>query len=291
MSGLKALRQRIDSIRSTRKITQAMRMVAASKCAKAQAAAHAARPYALYAGQSAAKLAAASGHETLSPLGQGLLGQSKGKAHLLVVATAQRGLCGGFNSQLVRRARQEAKAARDAGQEVLYLCLGKKGHDALKSEAGGAMIDCLALGRDPEFAVAQEAQDKILALLDEGKISSCTLVFAEFVSIISQTPTAYSLIPPARPEATDSALAQIYDYEPDAGALLESLLARNLGAQLWRAINENAAGEQGARMAAMDNATRNADDMIDRLSITYNRTRQAVITSELVEIISGAEAL
>ncbi len=297
MPGLKELRNRIDSVRSTRKITQAMRMVAASKLRRAQEAALAGRPYAAEMEKQIAQLLRRRRSRAIIPELGALLGeQADSAAHLLLVLTSDRGLCGGFNSQLVRAAKRAAAETQTAGRAVRIVCLGRKGDDGLRRDYAPVMEDRLLLSRTLDFADAEAASARILTLLAEGSISSCSLIYSRFVSVISQQAHTQNLIPPelnAEESAhdQDSIGAAIYEYEPDEDEMLLALLRRNLAVQIYRGLSENAAGEQGARMAAMDSATRNADEMINTLSIRYNRTRQAVITKELVEIISGAEAL
>jgi F-type H+-transporting ATPase subunit gamma len=292
MPSLKDLRNRIASVKATRKITKAMQMVAAAKLRRAQEAAVAARPYSERMAAVLSNLASAmEGREGAPAL---LSGTGKDQTHLLVVATAERGLCGGFNSSIAKLAREHADRLISEGKTVKILTVGKKGNDALKRLYGKYVIDAVdfrgvkALG----FNHAQLVAGKILKLFDEGQFDVATLFFAQFKSVISQKPTALRLIPAAVGEARAPDLGgAIYDAEPDEGEILADLLPRNIAVQAYRGLLENAASEQGARMSAMDSATRNAGDMINRLSIRYNRQRQAQITKELIEIISGAEAL
>jgi F-type H+-transporting ATPase subunit gamma len=295
MASLKDLRNRIASVKATRKITKAMQMVAAAKLRRAQEAAMAARPYAERMDRILVNLnQRITSREGLSPL---LVGTGRDDVHLLVVMTAERGLCGGFNANIARLARQDIQRLQREGKTVKILSVGRKGYDILRREYGKLVVDRVDLRgvRQLGYANAQEIADKILALFEAGEFDVCTLYFAEFKSVIAQKPTAQQLIPaklPAGEEANAQAGAQaIQEYEPGEEEILEFLLMRNLSTQVFHGLLENAASEQGARMTAMDNATRNAGEMIDRLTLTYNRTRQAMITKELIEIISGAEAL
>jgi len=295
MASLKDLRNRIASVKATRKITRAMQMVAAAKLRRAQEAATAARPFAERMDRILANLnQRITSREGLSPL---LVGTGRDQVHLLVVMTAERGLCGGFNSNIARLARQDIQRLQSEGKTVKILSVGRKGYDILRREYGKLVVDRVDLRsvRQLAFAHAQEIANKILALFEAGEFDVCTLYFSEFKSVISQKPTALQLIPAKLPEesaAAGSGAAQaIQEYEPSDEEIMTYLLTRNLSTQVFRGLLENAASEQGARMTAMDNATRNAGEMIDRLTLNYNRTRQAMITKELIEIISGAEAL
>ena len=292
MPSLKDLRNRIASVKATRKITKAMQMVAAAKLRRAQEAAVAARPYSQRMAAVLSNLASAmDGRDGAPTL---LTGTGKDQVHLLVVATAERGLCGGFNSSIAKIAREHADKLLGQGKTVKILTVGKKGNDALKRLYGKYFVDHVDLrgNRTMGFSNAQGIAAKILSLYDAGEFDVCTLFFSEFKSVISQKPTALRLIPAAVGEVKPPDLGgAIYDAEPDEGEILADLLPRNISVQVFRGLLENAASEQGARMSAMDNATRNAGDMINRLSIKYNRQRQAQITKELIEIISGAEAL
>lgn len=296
MASLKDLRSRIASVKSTRKITSAMKMVAASKLRRAQDAAEAARPYAERMGTMLGRLATAVGSNEGAP--KLLAGTGKDDVHLLVVFTADRGLCGGFNASIVKAARLKALALQGEGKTVKIVCVGRKGSDALKREFGGNIVaryTGIEGKKGIDFSSATEVADKVLALYDEGEFDVCTIFYNKFVSAISQVATAQQLIPFAGDEADGeeeaAASSAVYDYEPSEEAILADLLPRNVGVQIFGAMLESSASEHGARMSAMDNATRNAGDMIDRLSIQYNRSRQAQITNELIEIISGAEAL
>jgi len=292
MPSLKDLRNRITSVKSTRKITKAMQMVAAAKLRRAQESAIAARPYSERMAIVLANLSSSmEGRDDAPPL---LAGNGKDQTHLLVVCTAERGLCGGFNSSIARLAREHADRLMAQGKTVKILTVGKKGNDILKRLYGRFIIDTVDLraARTLAFSHAQAIAQKVLKLFEDGQFDVCTLFFAEFKSVMSQKPTALQLIPTSvsRGKTPDLGGA-IYDAEPDEGEILADLLPRNIGVQIFRALLENAASEQGARMSAMDSATRNAGDMINKLSIRYNRQRQAQITKELIEIISGAEAL
>jgi F-type H+-transporting ATPase subunit gamma len=292
MASLKDLRNRIASVKATRKITKAMQMVAAAKLRRAQEAAVAARPYSERMAVVLANLASSvEGRDGAPAL---LTGTGKDQTHLLVIATAERGLCGGFNSSIVRLAREHAERLLAQGKTVKIMTVGKKGNDALKRNYGRYIIDAVDFRglKQLAFFNAQPVGAKIISLFNAGEFDVCTLFFAEFKSVISQKPTALQLIPAAvvGGKAPDLGGA-IYDAEPDEGEILADLLPRNISIQVFRALLENAASEQGARMSAMDSATRNAGDMINKLSIKYNRQRQAQITKELIEIISGAEAL
>lgn len=295
MATLKSLRVRIASVKSTQKITKAMKMVAASKLRRAQEAVEAGRPYAERMGRLVAALAARqAGMEGAPRL---LAGTGRDDVHLLVVATAERGLCGGFNSSIVRLARRHAEELRGAGKTVKILCVGKKGRDQLRRDFASSIVDTVDLSgvRRLSFPDAAAIADQVLARFAAGEFDVCTLFYSQFRSVMSQSPTATRLIPAEIGAPGDDAGPDlggaIYEYEPDEDELLEQLLPKNLNVQIFRGLLENAASEQGARMTAMENATRNAGDMIQRLTLVYNRNRQAVITKELIEIISGAEAL
>jgi F-type H+-transporting ATPase subunit gamma len=288
MASLKDMRVRIAATKATQKITKAMQMVAASKLRRAQAAAEAARPYAERMGKVLGSIASAlAGSDSAPKL---LAGTGSDNVHLLVVCTAERGLCGPFNSAIVRLAREKANALRGEGKDVKILCVGRKGFDQLRRQFGKQIIETVELRgvRVLGFEQAKMIANKIGVLFDEGAFDICTLFFSRFKSVIAQVPTAQQIIPPIFETADTSAP---YEYEPEEEEILADLLPRNLSVQVFRALLENAASEQGARMSAMDNATRNAGEMIRKQTLTYNRTRQAMITKELIEIISGAEAL
>ncbi|MCO5161753.1 MAG: F0F1 ATP synthase subunit gamma [Mesorhizobium sp.] len=292
MASLKDLRNRIASVKATQKITKAMQMVAAAKLRRAQEAAEAARPYSQRMGAVLANIAGAVSGGDAPAL---MTGTGKDDTHLLVVATAERGLCGGFNSQIARLAREHIRRLQAAGKTVKIITVGKKGNDILRRDFAALIIDRIEL-RDAKqvgFVHADMVARKVIALFNQGAFDVCTLFYSEFKSVISQIPTALQIIPAAAPasDAKAEANSAVYEYEPEPGEILADLIPRNIKVQIFRALLENAAGEMGAKMSAMDNATRNAGDMINRLTITYNRQRQAQITKELIEIISGAEAL
>ncbi len=296
MPTLKELRVRIRSVTSTQKITAAMKMVAASRLRRAQEQAEAARPYAQRMAQVLASLAAGmAGQPGAPPL---LAGTGKDDVHLVVVATSDRGLAGGFNTSILREARRRIRELDNAGKTVKILTIGRKGRDSLRRDYGRLIHDSLTdVGRRRvSFEEARDISQRVLALYEAGEFDVCTIVFNRFRSAITQIVTAQQLVPFAPPVAeAEAALAAlkgaVYEFEPSEEEILAELLPNNLAVQVYTALLENAASEQGARMTAMDNATRNAGDMIDRLTMNYNRTRQALITKELIEIISGAEAL
>jgi F-type H+-transporting ATPase subunit gamma len=290
------MRTRIASVKATRKITKAMQMVAAAKLRRAQEAATAARPYAERMDAMLANLNRRVANKgSVSPL---LAGTGKDQVHLLVVMTAERGLCGGFNSNIARLARQDAIRLQRAGKSVKILCVGRKGADNLRRDFARQILDRVDLKSVKQlgYTNAEDIAARILALFEKGEFDVATLYFSEFKSVIAQKPTALQLIPARVPDARgDSRDAgrpeAVPEFEPSEEAILGDLLTRNLATQVFRGLLENAASEQGARMSAMDSATRNAGDMINKLTIKYNRQRQANITKELIEIISGAEAL
>ena len=294
MPTLKELRVRIRSVRSTQKITAAMKMVAASRLRRAQEQAEAARPYALRMERVLGSLAALmAGQAGAPPL---LAGTGKDDVHLMVVATSDRGLAGGFNATILREARRRIRDLDNAGKTVKILTIGRKGRDSLRRDYSRLIHDSLIeVGRRRvSFEEARDIAQRVLALYQAGEFDVCTIVFNRFRSAITQIVTGQQLIPFAAPAAAEAAVETgeaIYEFEPSEEEILTELLPNNLAVQIYTALLENAASEQGARMTAMDNATRNAGDMIDRLTMNYNRTRQAVITKELIEIISGAEAL
>ena len=292
MPSLKDLRNRIASVKATQKITKAMQMVAAAKLRRAQSAAEAARPYAERMESVLANLASGIGGGGQAPAL--LSGNGRDQVHLLVVCTAERGLCGAFNSSIVRLARERINTLAAQGKTVKILCVGKKGHDQLKRQYEKQILEVVDLRgfKQLGFGNAEPIGRKVIAMFEAGEFDVCTLFFSRFKSVISQIPTALQLIPAEIPAAAAaSGPATVYEYEPDEGDILSALLPRNIAIQVFRALLENAASEQGARMSSMDNATRNAGEMIKKQTIKYNRTRQAQITKELIEIISGAEAL
>jgi F-type H+-transporting ATPase subunit gamma len=293
MPSLKTLRNRIASVKATQKITKAMQMVAASKLRRAQAAAEAARPYASRMAAVLANVAAGSAGSSDSP--KLLIGTGQTQTHLLLVCTGDRGLSGAFNSSIARMARDHARRLAAEGKDVKFFCVGRKGYESLRRLFPRQIVDTIELRNVKQigFDNAQEICQRVLKLFEEGQFDVCTLFYAEFKSVISQVPTALQLIPA---EIGDIASASAgggaaYEYEPDEETILADLLPRNIAIQIFSALLENVASEQGAKMSAMDNATRNAGDMIDRYTLLYNRSRQAQITKELIEIISGAEAL
>ncbi len=295
MASLKDLRNRIASVKATQKITKAMQMVAAAKLRRAQEAAEAARPYSQRMGAVLANIAGAVAGGSDAPAL--MTGTGKDDVHLLVVCTAERGLCGGFNSQIARFAREHARKLLAEGKTVKIVSVGKKGFDILRRDYASLIIERVDLreAKQVGFVHADAIARKIIALFNEGAFDVCTLFYSEFKSVISQIPTAQQIIPASAPAEAGSEAGTVggavYEYEPEPGEILSDLIPRNISVQVFRALLENAAGEMGAKMSAMDNATRNAGDMINKLSIKYNRQRQAVITTELIEIISGAEAL
>jgi F-type H+-transporting ATPase subunit gamma len=290
MPSLKDLRNRIASVKATQKITKAMQMVAAAKLRRAQTAAEAARPY---AERMATVLGNIASGIILGPETPRLLaGTGSEQTHLLVVCTAERGLCGAFNSSIARLARDHANRLIAEGRTVKMICVGKKGYDILRRQFGDRIIDVVDLRsvRSLGFENADQIAQNVLARFAAGEFDVATVFYSRFQSVIAQIPTAHRLIP-AQIAAEAGGSDAVYDYEPDEGEILTALLPRNVSVQIFRALLENAASEQGARMSAMDSATRNAGEMIKKQTMTYNRSRQAMITKELIEIISGAEAL
>jgi F-type H+-transporting ATPase subunit gamma len=288
MPSLKDLRNRIASVKSTQKITKAMQMVAVSKLRRAQASVEAARPYAEQVEAVLTNLAGAATD------GQGprlLVGSGSGQVHLLLVCTGERGLCGAFNTAIVRLAREKANALAAEGKTVKILCVGKKGYDQLRRTHEKQILELIDLRavRTIAYDTARPIAEKLIALFDKGEFDVCTLFYSRFRSVITQIPTAQQLIPPELGAKDEN--APTYDYEPDEGEILTQLLPRAVAVRIYRALLENQASFFGAQMTAMDNATRNAGDMVKRYTLRYNRTRQAMITKELIEIISGAEAL
>jgi F-type H+-transporting ATPase subunit gamma len=295
MPSLKDLRNRIASVKATRKITKAMQMVSAAKLRRAQEAAQAARPYAERMDRMLANLGSRANKDGASPL---LVGNGKDQVQLLVVMTAERGLCGGFNSNIAKLARADAHRLVASGKTVKILTVGRKGADNLRRDLGKNIVERIEMksGKQIGYANAEDVGTKLLAMYKAGEFDVATIYFSQFKSVISQVPTALQLIPaklpePASADAKAAGAESAYEYEPDEDAILGALLTRNISTQVFRGLLENAASEQGARMSAMDNATRNAGEMINKLTIKYNRQRQANITRELIEIISGAEAL
>jgi len=290
MPSLKDLKVRIASVKSTQKITSAMKMVAAAKLRRAQEQAEAARPYAermeRMLGSLAGSMAGRDGAPVL------LAGTGRDQVHLVVVMTSDRGLCGGFNSTIVRAARRKIRELRELGKEVKIFCVGRKGREQLRRDLGGLIVGHIEDIGKPRltFAAAAGIGERLAAIYAAGEFDVCHIVYNKFKSAMTQIVTSQQLIPFATP-AGDGAGDIVYEYEPDETEILEALLPRNLGVQIYRALLENKASEEGARMTAMDSATRNAGEMINKLTIFYNRSRQAYITKELIEIISGAEAV
>ncbi|AVO46333.1 F0F1 ATP synthase subunit gamma [Phreatobacter cathodiphilus] len=291
MPSLKDLRNRIASVKATQKITKAMQMVAAAKLKRAQTAAEAARPY---AEKMEAVLANLTGAVTGSDAPMLLSGTGKDDVHLLVVATAERGLCGAFNTSIVRLARERALALQAEGKTVKFFCVGRKGYDLIRRQFEKQIVGYIEFRavKQLSYAQAEEVGAQVLKLFAEGQFDVATLFFSRFKSVISQIPTAQQIIPAqVAGEAAAGADNAPYEFEPGEAEILADLLPRNVTIQIFKAILENAASEQGARMSSMDNATRNAGEMIKKQTLKYNRARQAMITKELIEIISGAEAL
>jgi F-type H+-transporting ATPase subunit gamma len=291
MASLKDMRVRIAATKATQKITKAMQMVAVSKLRRAQVAAEAARPYAERMDAVLRNIAASvAGLDSAPAL---LRGTGSDRVHLLLVCTAERGLCGPFNSAIVRLVREHASRLLAEGKEVKIFCVGKKGYEQLRRQYERNIIEHVELRsvRTIGFVNAESIAEQITALYAKGAFDVCTLFFSRFKSVIAQIPTAQQIIPPVFETAAGQAAAAVYEYEPDEEEILAELLPRNIAVQIFRALLENAASFYGAQMSAMDNATRNAGEMIRKQTLTYNRTRQAMITKELIEIISGAEAL
>ena len=291
MPSLKDMRVRIAATKATQKITKAMQMVAASKLRRAQAAAEAARPYAQRMMKVLGNIAAAAGNLGAAP--RLLVGTGSDRVHLLLVCTAERGLCGPFNSAIVRLARERANALMAEGKEVRFFCVGRKGYEQLRRLYEKQIIEHIELRavRTLAFEHAEDIGEKIVRLYEQGAFDVCTLFFSRFRSVIAQIPTAHQISPPVFEGDGGNDNGVVYEYEPDEDEILVELLPRNIYVQIFRALLENAASFYGAQMTAMDNATRNAGEMIRKQTLTYNRTRQAMITKELIEIISGAEAV
>ena len=291
MPNLKDLKNRIESVKNTRKITKAMQMVAAAKLRRAQDAAEASRPYSERFNSVLASLAASVGSsEGAPPL---LRGTGKQDVHMLVVMTAERGLCGGFNSSIAKLARSHAAELKENGKQVKIITVGKKGRDAIKRDLGQYFVEHVDLSefKSIKYTNAQSIAKALLARFDDNEYDVATIFYSKFVNVVTQIPTTQQIIPATFDDQSSTSDTTIYDYEPDEETILADLLPRGVATQIFSALLENGASEQGARMSAMDNATRNAGDMIDKLTIEFNRSRQAVITNELIEIISGAEAL
>ena len=292
MPSLKDLKNRIESVKNTRKITKAMQMVAAAKLRRAQDSAEASRPYTERFNSVLGALASANAAGSGGP--QLLVGTGKDQTHLLVVMTAERGLCGGFNSNIAKLARSHALKLLEQGKTVKILTVGKKGRDVVKRDLGEHFVDHIDLSeiKSIRYTDAQAISKSILERFTAGEFDIATLFYSKFVNVVTQIPTAQQVIPASFDDDEGTKTETVsYEYEPTEEEILADLLPRGVGTQIFAALLENGASEQGARMSAMDNATRNAGDMIDKLTIQYNRSRQAVITNELIEIISGAEAL
>jgi F-type H+-transporting ATPase subunit gamma len=291
MPSLKELRNRIASVKATQKITKAMQMVAAAKLRRAQNAVEAARPYFERMEKVLANLASGVVGQDGAP--RLLAGTGSSQVELLIVCTAERGLCGGFNSSIVRLAREKASSLLVQGKTLKIICVGKKGHDALKRQFERQIIDVVDFRsiKSLSFNEAQSVANRVFNLFDAGEFDEATLFYSKFKSVMTQIPTAQRIIPADVSASNAGQSDAVYDYEPDEAGILETLLPRNITVQIFRAILENAASEQGSRMSAMDSATRNAGEMIKKQTMKYNRSRQAMITKELIEIISGAEAL
>jgi len=291
MPSLKDMRVRIAATKATQKITKAMQMVAASKLRRAQSAAEAARPYAERMGRVLGKIAGSMSDIAAAP--RLLAGTGRDDVHLLLVCTGERGLCGPFNSAIVRLARERANTLIAQGKQVKFFCVGRKGYDQIKRTFEKQIIETIELRavRQIGFGNAEAIAKRVIALYEEGAFDVCTLFYSRFRSVIAQIPTAQQIIPALVPEEDANGAGTAYEFEPEQDDLLNELLPRNIAVQIFRALLENNASFYGAQMSAMDNATRNAGEMIRKQTLTYNRTRQAMITKELIEIISGAEAL
>ena len=292
MPSLKDLKNRIESVKNTRKITKAMQMVAAAKLRRAQDSAEASRPYTERFNSVLGALASANAAGSGGP--QLLVGTGKDQTHLLVVMTAERGLCGGFNSNIAKLAKAHALKLLEQGKTVKIITVGKKGRDVVKRDLGEHFVDHIDLSeiKSIRYTDAQAISKSILERFTAGEFDVATLFYSKFVNVVTQIPTAQQVIPASFDDDASTKTESVnYEYEPTEEEILADLLPRGVGTQIFAALLENGASEQGARMSAMDNATRNAGDMIDKLTIQYNRSRQAVITNELIEIISGAEAL
>lgn len=293
MSNLKELKNKIDSVKSTRKITQAMKMVAASKLRRAQESAESARPYSDKISKIMSSLALGMKDSDVSL--DLLLGNKDNNAHIIIAVTSDRGLCGGFNSSIIRAVKTKAKQLMEENSEFKIICIGKKGTDVLKGLFGDKIIISSTINDKNSFSLAEDISSELVGKLDGKEFGTCSVIYNKFQSIISQIVSEQSLIPCSidmdESENTQDNDMISFEFEPDEKEILSELLPKNLAIQIYKAILESGAGEQGARMAAMDNATRNAGEMIDKLNLSYNRQRQAIITGELIEIISGAEAL
>ena len=292
MANLKELKNQIDSVRSTRKITQAMKMVAASKLRRAQDNAESARPYSEKIANIMASLASGMKDSDISL--DLLLGNKDNATHIIIAVTSDRGLCGGFNSSIVKAVKNKVKELKEINEDFKIICIGKKGADVLKGSFGENVITAENINDKNSYDLAEDVSNELVKKLDNKEFGTCSVIYNQFKSVISQIVTEQSLIPcsiDSDENKNDHENAINFEFEPDEKEILSDLLPKNLAIQIYKAILESGAGEQGARMAAMDNATRNAGEMIDKLNLSYNRQRQAIITGELIEIISGAEAL
>ena len=292
MANLKELKNQIDSVRSTRKITQAMKMVAASKLRRAQESAESARPYSEKISKIMSSLALSMKDSDVSL--DLLLGNKDSSTHIIIAVTSDRGLCGGFNSSIVKAVKNKVKELNENNSDFKIICLGKKGSDILKGLFGDNIISSENINDKNSYTLAEDISDLLVKGLDDKEYGTCSVIYNQFKSAISQIVTEQSLIPcsiDSEEDRNDEEGVINFEFEPDEKEIMSDLLPKNLAIQIYKAILESGAGEQGARMAAMDNATRNAGEMIDKLNLSYNRQRQAIITGELIEIISGAEAL
>ncbi len=292
MANLKELKNQIDSVRSTRKITQAMKMVAASKLRRAQESAESARPYSEKISKIMSSLALSMKDSDVSL--ELLLGNKDNSTHIIIAVTSDRGLCGGFNSSIVKAVKNKVKELNENNSDFKIICLGKKGSDILKDLFGDNVISSENINDKNSYTLAEDISDLLVKGLDDKEYGTCSVIYNQFKSVISQIVTEQSLIPcsiDSEEDRNDEEGVINFEFEPDEKEIMSDLLPKNLAIQIYKAILESGAGEQGARMAAMDNATRNAGEMIDKLNLSYNRQRQAIITGELIEIISGAEAL
>ncbi len=292
MANLKELKNQIDSVRSTRKITQAMKMVAASKLRRAQESAESARPYSEKISKIMSSLALSMKDSDVDL--DLLLGNKDNSAHIIIAVTSDRGLCGGFNSSIVKSVKNKVKELEENNSDYKIICIGKKGSDVLKGLFGDNVISSENINDKNSYTLAEDISDLLVKKLEDKEFGTCSVIYNQFKSAISQIVTEQSLIPCSieyEEDKNDQEATINFEFEPDEKEILSDLLPKNLAIQIYKAILESGAGEQGARMAAMDNATRNAGEMIDKLNLSYNRQRQAIITGELIEIISGAEAL
>jgi F-type H+-transporting ATPase subunit gamma len=292
MANLKELKNKIDSVKSTRKITEAMKMVAASKLRRAQESAESARPYSVKIAKIMSSLALGMKDSDISL--DLLLGNKDDSTHIIIAVTSDRGLCGGFNSSIVKAVKNKVQELKALNSDYKIICIGKKGADVLKGFFGDNVIKVETINDKNSYTLAEDIANELVKQLDDKQFGTCSVIFNQFQSVISQIVTEQSLIPcsiDSKNDENDQDNKINFEFEPDEKEILSELLPKNLAIQIYKSILESGAGEQGARMAAMDNATRNAGEMIDKLNLSYNRQRQAIITGELIEIISGAEAL